>query len=99
MLKDTGEIGVGKYFGEKAIEENEPRAASAYVKSDKCILASLTRTSFISAVGDAFKLIRDEEITLMRKFHIFSSFSKRKLVHLYYYLEERNFTQKSKIYN
>ena len=91
LFTEVANYGAGKYFGEKSIEENMPRAATIIVKSEECILASLTRANYVSAVGDAFKLIREEEILLMRRFDIFKSFSKRKLVHLFYYLEETNY--------
>ena len=45
----------GKSFGERSIEENEPRAATVYAKSEDIIVAVLARKDYKKVIGDSFK--------------------------------------------
>jgi len=48
-------LGPGKSFGEKSIDDNKPRAATVYVKSDKILVAELTKADYLKIIGNSFK--------------------------------------------
>lgn len=90
LLENVGERSSGEYFGEKAIDEEAPRAATICVESEKCIVATLTRDDYKKTVGDAITQHKEKEADLLSSFFIFKGFSKRKLLSLYYFFEEKN---------
>ncbi len=55
IMKEIAQIGAGKSFGEKSIDENKPRAATVYVRSNVILVAELTRTDYIKVIGNSFK--------------------------------------------
>lgn len=55
IMKEVSNIGPGKYFGEKSIEDDKPRAATVYVRSDTILVAELTRADYIKIIGNSFK--------------------------------------------
>ena len=65
-------MGPGKSFGEKSIEENKPRAATVYVRSQNMIVATLNRTDYKKVIGDSFKSQMDLAIRILKNFVIFS---------------------------
>jgi len=55
MLKEVTQFGSGRSFGEKAIEENKPRSATVYVRSEEIVVATLTRNNYLKVIGDSYK--------------------------------------------
>jgi hypothetical protein len=66
----------GKSFGEKSIEENLPRAATVFVKSENIIVAVLDRKDYKKVIGDSFRKHQEEQVTMLSKFRVLSELSK-----------------------
>jgi CRP-like cAMP-binding protein len=71
-MVETAQFKAGKSFGEKSIEENKPWAATVYVKSDKIIVAVLTRRDYKQVIGESFKIHQESQITMLKKFNVLS---------------------------
>lgn len=90
MIKEIYQYGPGKSFGEKAIEESKPRAATVYVKSDAVIVATLTRADYIKVIGTSFKNQLDNMVKTMRHFLIFRKLAALRIKSIYYHFIEIN---------
>jgi len=54
-MVEVAQFKAGQSFGEKSIEEDKPRAATVYVKSDNIIVAVLTKKDYKHVIGESFK--------------------------------------------
>lgn len=48
---EVGRIPAGKFFGERALIKNEPRAANVVADSDKVVVAGMERAAFERLLG------------------------------------------------
>jgi CRP-like cAMP-binding protein len=98
MMKEVTQLDAGKSFGEKAIEEDKPRAATVYCRSQNVVLATLTRHDYHKVIGDSFRSQMDLAIKCMRQFEIFTELSDLRLKSIYYYFKEINATKDRILY-
>lgn len=90
MMKEVVQLGSGKSFGEKAIEEDKPRAATVYCRSDDVVVGTLKRTDYHRVIGDTFRTQMDLAVKCLRQFEIFQDLSDLRLKTIYYYFQEVN---------
>ena len=64
---------------------NKPRAATVYVRSNKCIMAVLNKRDYLKVLGDSFKQMVDAKIAKIQQFEYFKPFTKIRLRQLVYY--------------
>ena len=55
IMKEVAQHGSGYSFGELALINDKPRAATVYVRSSKCIMAVLNKRDYLRVLGDSFK--------------------------------------------
>ena len=89
IMKEVAQHGSGYSFGELSLINNKPRAATVYVRSNKCIMAVLNKRDYLRVLGDSFKQMVDEKIHRIQEFEYFKPFTKFKLRALVYYFQER----------
>ena len=89
VMKEVAQHGSGYSFGELSLVNNKPRAATVYVRSNKCIMAVLNKRDYLRVLGDNFKQMVDEKIARIQQFEFFKPFTKFKLRALVYYFQER----------
>lgn len=66
VMKEVAQHGSGYSFGELALINNKPRAATVYVRSNKCIMAVLNKRDYLKVLGDSFKQMVDQKINKIR---------------------------------
>ena len=88
LMKEVAQYGAGYSFGELALINNKPRAATVYVRSSRGIMAVLNKRDYLRVLGDNFKQMVDEKISRIQQFDYFKPFSKFKLRALVYYFKE-----------
>lgn len=69
MMKEVKQLKAGGSFGEMAIIQDKPRAATVYAKTN-VIVATLKRDDYNRVIGDRFTAKIDQAIKSLRKFKI-----------------------------
>lgn len=92
-MTETAVFKAGKSFGEKAIEENKPRAATVYVKSDSILVAVLTKSDYKKVIGDAIIRQQEKQIDKFLTFNALSGMGRMKMRSLAYYFVEKTYSK------
>jgi CRP-like cAMP-binding protein len=88
---------VGDSFGELALIQNQPRAASIQCKA-LCHFAVLRREDYEKTLQRVQKRTLDENVEFLLGQPMFKAWSRGAMVKLSYYFNERNFTWKQAVY-
>jgi CRP-like cAMP-binding protein len=87
---EVAELPSGASFGELALMNSKPRAATIYCKAETHF-ATLCKADFQSIVQKAKIKKRNRLIEFLKSFKIMSHLTKITLEKLTYYLEEKNY--------
>lgn len=86
MLKD------GQCFGEQALINHKPRAATIKCKTD-CYLGTLYRVDYENSVGKIQRTQIEKLISFLKNIPYFANWSKTAVSKLFYYLKKEKFNK------
>lgn len=94
---EVTELGPGASFGELALLQDAPRAASILCK-EKTVLAVLRKEHFNAVLKDFQGQKLNEKLVILREMPAFQGWPRLSLSKLTYYLQERHFKRSSILY-
>ena len=97
VLKKVATLGSGAAFGELALLQEKPRAASIFCEED-CHMAVLDKKSYLSILGDSTTKELQKLVEFFKKHPAFSDWSNTSLVKFTYYFTHERFLKNQYIF-
>ena len=92
MVKENPkfELHDGRIFGEKALDNDKPRAATVFVKSKTMLACTLIKADYVRVMGASFKQNEDMQVSLLKQFTCLAKITENAIKNLYKTFKEIN---------
>lgn len=88
----------GTSFGEMALQNDKPRAATVSIKSDDAILIALNRRNFKKLLDAHLKAEHETAVAKIRQFELFKPITRLKMNNLRFYFHEKTYKRGQYLY-
>jgi CRP-like cAMP-binding protein len=84
------ELQDGKIFGEKALDNDKPRAATVFVKSKQMLACTLIKADYVRVMGSSYKQNEDMQVSVLKSFACLGKITENAIKTLYKSFREVN---------